>query len=75
MKLRAPKKLKPTMARVYPERKWIKEKRHQTEKGNIKLLKQTMAQVRYCEISPRCMAILEFFDEHGKVGIASDESN
>jgi hypothetical protein len=33
-------KLKPTMSRVYPERKWIKEKRHETEKGNLNRVKQ-----------------------------------
>jgi hypothetical protein len=46
MKLRAPKKLKPTMSRVYPERKWIKERRHHREKRNINRLKQISILVR-----------------------------
>jgi hypothetical protein len=35
-----PKKLTPTMSRVYPEKKWIKQKTHHTEKGNLNRLKQ-----------------------------------
>jgi hypothetical protein len=35
-----PNKVKPTMSRVYPERKWIKEKRYQAWKRNINRLKQ-----------------------------------
>jgi hypothetical protein len=34
------KKLRPTMSRVYPERKGIKAKRHHTEKRKLKQLKQ-----------------------------------
>jgi hypothetical protein len=35
-----PKKLKPSMSRVYPERKWTKERRHHTEKRNLNRPKQ-----------------------------------
>jgi hypothetical protein len=40
MKLRAKKELTPTMSRVYPERKWAKERRHQIEKRNLNRVKQ-----------------------------------
>jgi hypothetical protein len=35
-----PLKLKPTMSRVYPERKWIKAKRDDRKKRNLNRLKE-----------------------------------